>query len=255
MKKTTLCLAAFSAGTILAGGGVASAKELEKPSDERSTRLHKVEGGETLSAISQSELGSSNRWVELLALNGRAIDHPDRIEVGQVIAIPSTENRTVDVVRATAKLATKKNAAKQVGPTKLESSQEESSRVESSEVEAEQVEPEKEKREKDEPAEVTKSAPTKSAPTKSAPARATLPVVRWSGGSSIMAAIRSCESGGNYGALSPDGLYRGAYQFDRSTWSSVGGLGDPAAAPPAEQDARALRLRSLRGSSPWPNCG
>lgn len=66
-------------------------------------------------------------------------------------------------------------------------------------------------------------------------------------------ALRQCESGGDYG--STDGQYRGAYQFDYGTWSSVGGSGDPADAPPAEQDARAQRLYNERGAAPWPYCG
>ena len=76
-----------------------------------------------------------------------------------------------------------------------------------------------------------------------------------SGAGGRLAAIRACESSGNYGAVSRDGAYRGAYQFDRPTWQSVGGSGDPAAASAAEQDARADQLWSQRGSNPWPNCG
>lgn len=67
--------------------------------------------------------------------------------------------------------------------------------------------------------------------------------------------IRECESGGDYGAVSGSGQYRGAYQFDQQTWESVGGSGDPAAASPAEQDRRAAALYEQQGSSPWPNCG
>ena len=68
-------------------------------------------------------------------------------------------------------------------------------------------------------------------------------------------AIASCESGGNPTAVSSDGSYRGKYQFDYGTWESVGGTGDPAAAPEAEQDYRAALLYSEAGSSPWPICG
>ena len=75
------------------------------------------------------------------------------------------------------------------------------------------------------------------------------------GGSSTLAAIRACESGGDYGAVSSSGTYRGAYQFDYATWQSVGGSGDPAAASPAEQDMRAQMLYDQSGSSPWPVCG
>ena len=70
-----------------------------------------------------------------------------------------------------------------------------------------------------------------------------------------LAAIRACESSGDYGAVSSSGTYRGAYQFDQQTWESVGGSGDPAAASPAEQDMRAQMLYEQRGSSPWPVCG
>jgi hypothetical protein len=69
------------------------------------------------------------------------------------------------------------------------------------------------------------------------------------------AALRKCESGGNYRAVSSSGLYRGAYQFDRSTWAQMGGVGDPAAALPVEQDARAKLLFTIRGARPWPVCG
>jgi hypothetical protein len=76
------------------------------------------------------------------------------------------------------------------------------------------------------------------------------------------AALRDCESGGDYSITNPSGKYRGAYQFDRSTWNSVAerhaqalvGV-DPAAASPAEQDAMALALYTERGARPWPHCG
>jgi Transglycosylase-like domain len=67
--------------------------------------------------------------------------------------------------------------------------------------------------------------------------------------------IAACESGGDPTAVSSDGTYRGKYQFDRGTWESVGGNGDPVAAPEAEQDYRAALLFSRSGSSPWPVCG
>ncbi len=72
---------------------------------------------------------------------------------------------------------------------------------------------------------------------------------------STLEAIASCESGGDPTAVSSDGTYRGKYQFDYGTWGSVGGSGDPAAAPEAEQDYRAALLYGRSGSSPWPICG
>jgi hypothetical protein len=73
--------------------------------------------------------------------------------------------------------------------------------------------------------------------------------------SPALEAIAACESGGNPRAIGGGGAYRGKYQFSYSTWASVGGSGDPAAAPEAEQDRRAAMLYARAGSSPWPVCG
>lgn len=70
----------------------------------------------------------------------------------------------------------------------------------------------------------------------------------------VLARIAQCESGGNPRAVSPDGTYRGKYQFDRQTWRAMGGHGDPARASETEQDRRALALYRTRGTSPWPAC-
>lgn len=67
------------------------------------------------------------------------------------------------------------------------------------------------------------------------------------------------ESDGNYGAVSPGGTYRGAWQFDQSTWNgAVARAGypewsgrDPAQAPPGVQDAAAHQLYRERGNQPW----
>ena len=68
-------------------------------------------------------------------------------------------------------------------------------------------------------------------------------------------AIAQCESGGNPRAIGGGGLYRGKYQFSTATWAAVGGSGDPAAAPEAEQDARAASLLARDGAGHWPVCG
>lgn len=74
--------------------------------------------------------------------------------------------------------------------------------------------------------------------------------------------LRNCESGGNYRAVSSSGSYRGAYQFNRSTWNSVASRhypfavgADPANSAGFVQDAMARALISERGRSPWPHCG
>lgn len=70
----------------------------------------------------------------------------------------------------------------------------------------------------------------------------------------ILVRIAECESGGDPTALSPSGRYRGKYQFSMSTWSQMGGEGDPAQASEWVQDRIALKLYRRAGTSPWPNC-
>jgi hypothetical protein len=88
------------------------------------------------------------------------------------------------------------------------------------------------------------AAPARSATTRAAAAP-----------SGTLARIAQCESGGNPSAVSADGQYRGKYQFSRATWQAMGGSGDPAQAPEAEQDRRAAALLAQAGTSPWPVCG
>lgn len=68
------------------------------------------------------------------------------------------------------------------------------------------------------------------------------------------ALLRKCESGGNYATNTGNGYY-GAYQFNATTWRSVGGSGLPHQAAPAEQDKRAKILFSRSGRGQWPICG
>jgi peptidoglycan hydrolase-like protein with peptidoglycan-binding domain len=75
-----------------------------------------------------------------------------------------------------------------------------------------------------------------------------------SGSSSELQKIASCESSGNPSAVSPDGVYRGKYQFSRETWRELGGSGDPASAPESVQDEMAAKLMQTQGASAWPNC-
>ena len=67
------------------------------------------------------------------------------------------------------------------------------------------------------------------------------------------------DQAGGYHAVSPDGVYRGAYQFLPSTWNNVARAAgrpdlvgvDPAAAAPADQDALAMFLFQHSGPAPW----
>ena len=67
------------------------------------------------------------------------------------------------------------------------------------------------------------------------------------------AALRNCESSGNYQDDTGNGYY-GAYQFALPTWLGLGESGLPSAAPPAVQDAAAYLLYQRDGWNPWPAC-
>jgi peptidoglycan hydrolase-like protein with peptidoglycan-binding domain len=83
---------------------------------------------------------------------------------------------------------------------------------------------------------------------------ASAPTASTDGDSSLLARIAQCESGGDPTAVSGTGMYRGKYQFSRTTWAGVGGSGDPAAASEAEQDKRAAMLLKIQGPAAWPVC-
>jgi peptidoglycan hydrolase CwlO-like protein len=71
--------------------------------------------------------------------------------------------------------------------------------------------------------------------------------------------VVQAESGGNYGAVSPNGLYMGAFQFSQATWNMAAvaaGLPNlvgvpPNLASPADQDDVAIALYALDGEQPW----
>jgi len=69
----------------------------------------------------------------------------------------------------------------------------------------------------------------------------------------VWAALRQCESGGNYSTNTGNG-YGGAYQFSQQTWSAIGMSGSPSSASPAQQDAAAQRLQAQSGWGQWPAC-
>jgi uncharacterized protein YabE (DUF348 family) len=72
--------------------------------------------------------------------------------------------------------------------------------------------------------------------------------------SAALAKLAQCESGGNY-ANTHNPSYRGAFQYDYSTWANYGGYYDPAAAPASVQDQKAWETYQRRGWQPWPVCG
>jgi hypothetical protein len=74
-------------------------------------------------------------------------------------------------------------------------------------------------------------------------------------GKEQLRSIAWCESKNDPHAIGGGGAYRGMFQFSVSTWSVVGGTGDPVAASRWEQTWRAWLLLSRHGSGHWPVCG
>ena len=66
-----------------------------------------------------------------------------------------------------------------------------------------------------------------------------------------------CESGGDPNAIGGGGLYRGAFQFMRSTWkaSPKSPGGDPIAYSYRTQAVVAVMLKRRDGAGHWPVCG
>jgi LysM repeat protein len=262
--KKSLCFAAVTAGTMLAGTGIAAGQE--PPASP--VRSHTVATGDSLSRISMTTLGTADRWPEIFALNRDRLARPELIQVGQLLDIPAVAE-AAPVLEASPPPAPRPHTVV-AGDSLSKISQSEFGTPERwveifavnrttiaspdvlrvgqvLDIPAAPVAV---------PADLLAGLAAAAAPVPSASRQAVTTGARSSGGGGgNLAAIRACESSGDYGAVSADGLYGGAYQFDRQTWQSVGGSGNPAAAPPAEQDARASQLWSQRGSNPWPNCG
>jgi hypothetical protein len=75
----------------------------------------------------------------------------------------------------------------------------------------------------------------------------------------FLACVVQAESGGNYQAVSPNGLYMGAFQFSQSTWNFAAQAANrpdligvpPNQASKADQDTLAVALYALDGERPW----
>jgi len=75
----------------------------------------------------------------------------------------------------------------------------------------------------------------------------------------FLTCARQAESSGNYGAVSPNGVYMGAFQFSQPTWNeaaTLAGLPGLVGVPPnsasqADQDTLAVTLYNADGEQPW----
>lgn len=104
------------------------------------------------------------------------------------------------------------------------------------------------------PAPAQRSAPAAPAAAASTRAPAPAPSAPAAPTGGVWAALAQCESGGNPGAVSANGLYYGLYQFSLGTWAAMGGSGLPSQASPAEQTQRAQALQARSGWGQWPAC-
>jgi hypothetical protein len=64
--------------------------------------------------------------------------------------------------------------------------------------------------------------------------------------------IAHYESNGDPAIDTGNGYY-GGLQFSLSSWAAMGGVGNPAQAPIATQEAVAERLLAVQGWGAWPN--
>jgi hypothetical protein len=96
-----------------------------------------------------------------------------------------------------------------------------------------------------------------------APSSTSSPTVTDAPGDPALNAFLQCvvqrESSGDYGAVSPNGQYMGAFQFSQSTWNEaaqLAGLPGLIGVPPnhaskADQDTLAVALYAVDGEQPW----
>jgi LysM repeat protein len=235
MKKS-ICFAAVTAGTMLAGTGIAAGQEAPPAPSRSPVSPHTVAVGESLSKISLAELGTTDRWGDIFALIRDTLASPELIRVGQGLDIPAPApagaGPAVARPAAPPHTVTAGESLSQIAQSELGTSERwveifavNRSTIASPDVlhvgQVLDIPPAP----VDVPADLLASLATAPAPAPvpSAPRHAatvgTQATVPSGGGGGNLAAIRACESSGNYGAVSADGLYRGAYQFDRQTWS------------------------------------
>jgi nucleoid-associated protein YgaU len=72
--------------------GPATKTASEKAIDPNSPKLYTVKTGDTLMTIAKSELGSSNRWKEILDLNKRTLAAPENLQLGMQLKIPAKDS-------------------------------------------------------------------------------------------------------------------------------------------------------------------
>jgi resuscitation-promoting factor RpfC len=175
-----------------------------------------VRAGETLSSISQRELGKAANWPALWWVNRNAVHNPSLIQAGQKLVVPDSPEVKPWLMRAA--LA----AIPAPAPEPVQAA----------------------------PVAASEPAPAPAAPA--APAAAPASAASYSGApGSFQSCVIKAESGGNPTAVNPTSGAGGLYQFLPSTWQALGFSGLPQNASVAEQNAAFQKEYAQSGTSAW----
>ena len=210
-----------------------------KVETKEETKTHKVKSGDTVAKLAEKyEVTVANivAWNELKSA--------DLIMVGQVLNVSEPEGFVEKAPVTTEAPAQQNQTASNANYSQPKQQTQQTQQVQQPAQQQQQVQqPAQQQQQVQQPAQQQQQP-------KQQPA-----AQQQSGGGLNWSALAACESGGNAGIVSANGMYHGLYQFDVQTWRSVGGSGLPSQASAAEQTKRAQILYNQRGSSPWPVCG
>jgi resuscitation-promoting factor RpfC len=175
-----------------------------------------VRAGDTLSSISQREMGKAADWPALWWVNRHTVHNPSLIQAGQKLVVPDSPEVKPWLMRAA--LA----AIPAPAPEPVQAA----------------------------PVAASDPAPAPAAPA--APAAAPATSTSYNGASgSFQSCVIQAESGGNPAAVNPSSGAGGLYQFLPSTWQALGFSGLPQNASVAEQNAAFAKEYAQSGTSAW----
>ncbi len=178
-----------------------------------------VRAGDTLSSISQRELGKAADWPALWWVNRHTVHNPSLIQTGQKLVVPGSPEVKPWLMRA-ALAAIPAPEPVQTAPAPAPAQAAPSSSLESDQAPA------------------APAAPASTGSYSGAPG-------------SFQSCVIQAESGGNASAVNPTSGAGGLYQFLPSTWHALGFSGLPQDASVAEQNAAFAKEYAQSGTSAW----
>ncbi|HTT53933.1 MAG TPA: transglycosylase family protein [Streptosporangiaceae bacterium] len=177
-----------------------------------------VRAGDTLSSISQRELGKASDWPALWWANRHTVHNPSLILAGQRLAVPSSAKVKPWLEREA--LTAIPVAVSDPAPAKAAAAP-------------------------------VASAPAASPAPASAPVTTSAPASYSGAPGSFQSCVIQAESGGNASAVNPSSGAGGLYGFLPSTWQSLGFSGLPENASVAQQNAAFAKEYAQSGASAW----